>query len=132
MTAWFEIFPHLLDKPKLSFFSCRLQVWKTENVKLLGAWHWKITIHYSDIINYFYLPVMKLQNAFGQRQLISFRACRQSGIMRSCNMNTHKRDFTFPPELIISDRGGKLRDCICCCMQAFNISLKSQLWKKNK
>lgn len=32
-------------------------------------------IHYSDIINYFCLPVMKLQNAFGQRRLISFRAC---------------------------------------------------------
>lgn len=47
-------------------------------------------------------------------------------------MKTHKRDFTFLPELIISDRGGKLRNGICCCMQVFNIFLKSQLWEKKK
>lgn len=45
-------------------------------------------------------------------------------------MKTHERDFTFLPELIISDREGKPRNIICCYIQVFNTSLKSQLQKK--
>lgn len=41
--------------------------------------------------------------------------------------HTHTKDFTFLPELIISEIGGKLRTGICCCMQVFNISLKTQI-----
>lgn len=41
--------------------------------------------------------------------------------------HTHTKDFTFLPELIISERRGKLRIGICSCMQVFHISLKTQI-----